>query len=196
VISFEHQISFEHHGAHTEPSNLFLLFSIAAALSSKRRRLNLTVEVPSLVEVKLDGKAVRLDKVLQLKPWCRRENFCGASEAGSSSGGAGCQPGVAGAAVAPSSAAGRNALAGGGGSSPIRTKPFKQLEFTVKAAATMVGQEAPVLPARLQQWALKVMTKLCWCLAAVSRPFSPLPLQVQGQLATAERCTTGSANFL
>ncbi|KAF8058470.1 LRRC74A [Scenedesmus sp. PABB004] len=79
------------------------------------------VDVPALAELRLDGKAVKLEQLLA--------------------------PEAAGAAAdgAPAPAGAR------------RPKQARQLEFTVRAAAVLVGAEPPLLPAGLLRWALGAM---------------------------------------
>jgi hypothetical protein len=107
--------------------------------------LNCPVDIPSLVDIKLDEKLVKLEQLLQLQPW--RKPAGAATDSNSEDGS------TAAAAPAASSAA----AAGGDASKKAkRPKAYKVVEFTVKAAAVLAGHEAPVLPAQLLQWALQV----------------------------------------
>jgi hypothetical protein len=112
--------------------------------------LNCPVDVPSLIDIKLDGKLVKLEQLLQLQPW--RKPAAAATDSSSADGSAAAAAAAAAAAVTSSSAA-----AGGDGSKKARRpKAYKVVEFTVKAAAVLAGHEAPVLPPQLLQWALQV----------------------------------------
>jgi hypothetical protein len=115
------------------------------------------VDVPSLVDIKLDGKPVKLEQLLQLQPWRKPAGASGDSSSNSADGSAGAAGSPA-AANATSSASAAAAAAAGGvaGKKAKRPKSYKVVEFTVKAAAVLAGHEAPVLPAQLLQWALQV----------------------------------------
>jgi hypothetical protein len=111
--------------------------------------LNCPVDVPSLVDIKLDGKLVKLEQLLQLQPW--RKPTGAATDSNSADGSTAAAAAAAAAAASSSAAAGGN-----GGKKALRPKAYKVVEFTVKAAAVLAGHEAPVLPPQLLQWALQV----------------------------------------
>jgi hypothetical protein len=121
-----------------------------AGVPVKRKMLNCPVDVPSLVDIKLDGKLIKLEQLLQLQPW--RKPAGATTDSSSADGSA-----AAASAAAAAAAAASGAAAGPTGSKKARRpKAYKVVEFTVKAAAVLAGHEAPVLPPQLLQWALQV----------------------------------------
>jgi hypothetical protein len=133
-------------------------FPAPAGVPVKRKLLNYPVDVPSLVDIKLDGTLVKLEQLLQLQPW--RKPVGSATDGSSTDGSAAAAAGFAGtssqAAVAAGSGTASAAAGGDAGKKVKRPKAYKVVEFTVKAAAVLAGHEAPVLPAQLLQWALQV----------------------------------------
>jgi len=117
----------------------------------KQRVQSCVVDVPNL-DIKLDGKATKLEQLLSLAPWYKP------------------QPAAVGQPVIPAEEADLAALnssssgaAGGveGGGSRAQAGKKKPkiprvLELNVKAAAVLHGREPPVMPPGLLQWALEV----------------------------------------
>lgn len=126
----------------------------------KRKSLNCPVDVPALADIKLDGKLVKLEQLLQLQPW-RKPVSNSASDSSSSADGSAAAAAAADAGSGAAGAAAAAAGAGEAGSKAKRPKSYKVVEFTVKAAAVLAGHEAPVLPAQLLQWALQVSGPAC-----------------------------------
>lgn len=98
--------------------------------------------MPNLVDIKLDGKAFKFEQLLQLAPWypqaTAQAHETNEEHRGSSSGGGST-------AAAKAQQAGKK-----------KPKIYKVLEFNIKAAAVLVGQEPPAMPASLLRWALQV----------------------------------------
>lgn len=148
----------------------------------KRRLLSCPVDAPSLFDVKLDGKLAKLEQVLELQPWYKPppagfSSSDGGSAAATATPAASLAVAAAGFVVGTglSAVAGDNAADAGSSSGMAGKKKgkkhFKQLEFTLKAAAVLAGHEPLVMPQQLQQWAMQV--SLCFKLLISNNMCTP-----------------------
>lgn len=125
------------------------------------------MDVPALVELKLDGKATKLEQLQLLAPWYSPPQPATNPQLGITPDhpAATEQPNAAAsnsadAAAAASRSAGKSSnqpgKTGKAAAGSKKPRSFKVLDFSVKAAAVMVGQDPPVLPAQLLEWAMQV----------------------------------------
>lgn len=136
------------------------------AAAPKPRLAPVLVEVPALVDLKLDGKATKLEGLLQLSPWYKslqqqqQRQQAAAAEA---------------AAQAEQAAAPATAAKGGQAGAKKKGKPKdpQVLEFTVKAAAALTGADPPVMPAGLLEWAIEVRCCLRCSRCLLTEPEGP-----------------------
>lgn len=162
------------------PVNIKLASAAGAAVTAAAPKLRLepcVVEVPALGDVKLDGKATKLEQFLQLAPWYRplpQQQAAFASQQDAAGAAQDDPPAPAPQPQQPGSPSrarrasdgGRSGAQGGGnaaakaaglpGKKKGKPKDPKVVEFSVKAAAVLVGREPPVMPASLLEWALEV----------------------------------------
>lgn len=126
------------------------------------------IDVPALTDVKLDGKVTKLDTVLQLAPWYRPltqqpPQHPGADATASEN------PAQQAAQPSSPSRARRTSVGDEGPQSGAKKKGKppkdpKVMEFSVKAAAVLVGRDPPVMPDSLLAWATEVrdVGRLLW----------------------------------
>jgi hypothetical protein len=126
------------------------------------------VDVPVLSELRLDGKAVKLEQLLQLAPWYTSARPAAAQQ-GNRLSTVDCSQALLAGDAAAAEFADAEHVAGGAGSAVSssagskgqqggkqKAMSYKLLELGVKAAAVLVGQEPPIMPDRLLLWALEV----------------------------------------
>jgi hypothetical protein len=129
------------------------------------------VDAVLIVEVQLDGgRPMRLEKLLELKPWAQagrlrhqRSGLIAESANGSGSGSGNRLSSDAGAPAAASSGGGTQSGQGSGSGSGAEGKKkskgrrsFQRVSFLVKVAAVVSAEEPRQLPDVLLQWAVKV----------------------------------------
>lgn len=146
---------------------LVLVLSVSAAAPKPPRLQPCVVEVPSIADIKLDGKATKLEQLLRLAPWYTPQPGTeSAAAAGAEADNSSSQQQASSALDNPACAAAASSSAGGAGQgAKKKAKSYCTLEFVVKSAAVLVGAEPSVMPSRLLAWAVQVRQQCqtaCW----------------------------------
>lgn len=131
----------------------------APTRQQKRKVLSCPVDIPAIFDVRLDGKLVKLEVLLEQQPWYKPPTPGMSSTDGISSGVIIADSAAAGARSSMDAAS--RASTGGASSTAKQGKGKgrkhpKQLEFTVKSAAVLAGHEPHVMPQQLLQRVLQV----------------------------------------
>lgn len=120
--------------------------------ATPRRGCSFPVDVPELLEARLDGgKPLRQEALLALQPWeaagARSLGACAAWGPEDTSSDQ-CNANNTGGSNGDSAEATASALA-------PRLPRCRRLDFSVRAAALLAGGEPPILPARLHEWVVQ-----------------------------------------